>query len=216
MDRQKGFTLIELLVVIAIIAILAAILFPVFARAREKGRASSCLSNCKQMGLAHMMYAQDYDEELVPAYLGNMPSTYDQWHEFLVPYIQSGQLLACPSTGRSSLGYGINRLIYRSAYSGRKMSEVVYPAETLIIADSDWTGSSADYKTNNSYCLAYPYHPSFFIPARHLDGANMTFADGHAKWHTIALDPNSTYVGPNKYTIPPMDICWYASGAPKY
>ncbi len=62
MTQKKGFTLIELLVVIAIIAILAAILFPVFARAREKARASSCLSNMKQIGLAVLQYAQDYDE----------------------------------------------------------------------------------------------------------------------------------------------------------
>jgi prepilin-type N-terminal cleavage/methylation domain-containing protein len=63
---KKGFTLIELLVVIAIIAILAAILFPVFARAREKARQASCLSNLKQIALAHMMYAQDYDERMSP------------------------------------------------------------------------------------------------------------------------------------------------------
>jgi len=62
---RRGFTLIELLVVIAIIAILAAILFPVFARAREKARQASCLSNLKQLGLADLMYAQDYDERYV-------------------------------------------------------------------------------------------------------------------------------------------------------
>ena len=61
---RRGFTLIELLVVIAIIAILAAILFPVFAQARDKARMATCLSNCKQIGLATMMYAQDYDERL--------------------------------------------------------------------------------------------------------------------------------------------------------
>ena len=66
--RRKGFTLIELLVVIAIIAILAAILFPVFAKAREKARTSSCASNLKQLGLAAMMYVQDYDEKFFPRY----------------------------------------------------------------------------------------------------------------------------------------------------
>src|SRR5438045_6933372 len=68
--RRDGFTLIELLVVIAIIAILAAILFPVFAQAREKARQTSCLNNCKQLGIALMMYAGDYDDTLPPAKIG--------------------------------------------------------------------------------------------------------------------------------------------------
>jgi prepilin-type N-terminal cleavage/methylation domain-containing protein len=71
--RHGGFTLIELLVVIAIIAILAAILFPVFAQAREKGRQTACLSNCKQLGLALMMYTSDYDDTLPPCKIGNTP-----------------------------------------------------------------------------------------------------------------------------------------------
>src|SRR5687768_4984553 len=66
LPRKRGFTLIELLVVIAIIAILAAILFPVFAQAREKARQTACLSNCKQMGTGAMLYAQDYDEIMPP------------------------------------------------------------------------------------------------------------------------------------------------------
>ena len=72
--KRRGFTLIELLVVIAIIAILAAILFPVFARAREKARQTSCLSNLKQVGLASNMYLQDYDERLVIEFYGSMAS----------------------------------------------------------------------------------------------------------------------------------------------
>src|SRR6266852_2791150 len=95
--RREGFTLIELLVVIAIIAILAAILFPVFAQAREKARAASCLSNNKQIGLAVAMYLQDYDETYPPAV---DPVTLLWWENSVSPYIKGGNvggILTCPS-----------------------------------------------------------------------------------------------------------------------
>jgi len=105
---KKGFTLIELLVVIAIIAILAAILFPVFAQARDKARGASCLSNCKQIGLSYHMYVQDYDERVpvhcnqtgsptgVDKYLEN--SCYPGWiSNVLRPYEKSPDIYYCPS-----------------------------------------------------------------------------------------------------------------------
>ena len=96
MRKQRAFTLIELLVVIAIIAILAAILFPVFAQAREKARAISCLSNSKQIGTAIIMYAQDYDETIVPWFVSSgMPRNASRddlvsWNQNLQPYIKNG------------------------------------------------------------------------------------------------------------------------------
>ncbi len=103
--RRQGFTLIELLVVIAIIAILAAILFPVFARAREKARQTSCLSNLKQIGLAAQMYAQDYDERLsrsATVCWGNPILEKVPFYVLLNPYTKNWKIWTCPS------GYGPN------------------------------------------------------------------------------------------------------------
>ena len=126
---NKGFTLIELLVVIAIIAILAAILFPVFARAREKARQTSCLSNVKQIALGAMMYTQDYDE-MTPPHTDDEPATplpdnwrWDGYALRLSPYVKNHQILRCPSDngvtapaetaeGRWS-SYCVNSLIVR-------------------------------------------------------------------------------------------------------
>jgi prepilin-type N-terminal cleavage/methylation domain-containing protein/prepilin-type processing-associated H-X9-DG protein len=104
LKRQRAaFTLIELLVVIAIIAILAAILFPVFARARENARRASCLSNLKQIGLGIAMYTQDYDEKLVSyAYPTPTASFIYGWQVALMPYVKSTQLFICPSATKLS------------------------------------------------------------------------------------------------------------------
>src|SRR4051812_36152943 len=111
MSRRRGFTLIELLVVIAIIAVLAAILFPVFAQAREKARQSVCLSNVKQQGHAVMMYAQDYDETIVPWWVENKVPTnppgwaiYFYWYVNLLPYVKNIQIFRCPSAS-GPMGY---------------------------------------------------------------------------------------------------------------
>src|SRR5690554_5460678 len=108
--RKSAFTLIELLVVIAIIAILAAILFPVFARARESARRASCMSNLKQIGLGVMMYVQDYDEKY-PMCFDTAPNKGD-WGTFLTPYVKNTQVYICPSSSISSYtsgNYGANR-----------------------------------------------------------------------------------------------------------
>lgn len=112
--KRKGFTLIELLVVIAIIAILAAILFPVFAQAREKARQTACLSNEKQMGLGLLQYTQDYDEALpfnwIGAYNVSNPAANPpqyKWMDEIYPYTKNEQIFTCPSdnTNRKSYTY---------------------------------------------------------------------------------------------------------------
>lgn len=105
--RSRGFTLIELLVVIAIIAILAAILFPVFARARENARRSSCASNLKQILLASMQYTQDYDEKFCST-AKLLPDETDfsgAWYTDLQPYARSVQIFRCPSDSSTTFAY---------------------------------------------------------------------------------------------------------------
>jgi prepilin-type N-terminal cleavage/methylation domain-containing protein len=136
--RKSGFTLIELLVVIAIIAILAAILFPVFAQARAAARKTSCLSNLKQLGLGFMMYSQDYDETFPGIKFGNnaasegwpwtvYPGSVDWTGVFTVgvqPYIKNKQILQCPSgtdtnrwSGERGISYCYNEYMY-NYYNG--------------------------------------------------------------------------------------------------
>src|SRR5690348_3717227 len=112
---RRGFTLIELLVVIAIIAILAAILFPVFAQAREKARQTGCLSNLRQIGTAAQMYAQDDDERLPGTELGEGDGEY-HWLEMLAPYTKNRGLFTCPSAAVKTL-YQPNGVAAEFSYS---------------------------------------------------------------------------------------------------
>jgi prepilin-type N-terminal cleavage/methylation domain-containing protein/prepilin-type processing-associated H-X9-DG protein len=148
-DKQAAFTLIELLVVIAIIALLAAILFPVFAQAREKARQTSCLSNGRQIGIAFLMYTQDYDERLP---LISFPNSTDSWTEALQPYIKNRQIYRCPSddstnwdTPLSNPGFGQDgkRLssYFMNAYMAGSMTyntlaSVNAPASVAYVAES--------------------------------------------------------------------------------
>jgi len=202
---RKGFTLIELLVVIAIIAILAAILFPVFARAREKARQASCQSNLKQIGLAYNMYSQDYDEMLPRNSIGSSLGTI-WWTGEVQPYVKNVQLFVCPSCDtlqataavglagapncacantyyRLRGGYGANygdtgRLNPWPVPSGRSLSDVPDVAGTLLVADSHCVVASPPgvWPCDGTWTGNKGYS------LRHNEGANVLFVDGHVKW----------------------------------
>ena len=154
--KRKGFTLIELLVVIAIIAILAAILFPVFARAREKARQASCQSNLKQLGLAYAMYEQDYDEHTVFLWPWGRYHSWSGYIQRVNPYVKNWQVWQCPSGENNvacSCGYAqrwtdpyyvqanyiMNMYCTRRGYyadlGGKKLARFEKPAETIRMAD---------------------------------------------------------------------------------
>ncbi len=179
---KRGFTLIELLVVIAIIAILAAILFPVFARAREKARQTSCLSNLKQMGLAEKQYETDYDERTTGVYEvpWNTGESNYTWIDMLEPYVKNAQIFECPSSqddyrawksGHAGC-YGGNRMQTSDGTSYvlcyRNIASIPQPAECLVFADSNGSVHVRQYEG--------------LVDSIHNGGSNAAFFDGHAKW----------------------------------
>jgi prepilin-type N-terminal cleavage/methylation domain-containing protein/prepilin-type processing-associated H-X9-DG protein len=196
---RRGFTLIELLVVIAIIAILAAILFPVFARAREKARQSSCLSNMKQLALAFNMYIQDYDQ-VFPSQWGafvtaNGPHGYG--YNLLNPYIKNSQIWRCPSDGTHNCAqegssdytaswaqsYNFNTNVFDY---NMKISTVDKPAETPGMLEGKDRNQIWGQPRWGSYVATYG------DLERHNGGCNLNYVDGHAKWlqASVLREPN--------------------------
>jgi prepilin-type N-terminal cleavage/methylation domain-containing protein/prepilin-type processing-associated H-X9-DG protein len=143
MRKQNGFTLIELLVVIAIIAILAAILFPVFAKARAKARQTSCLSNGKQIILSWQMYTQDYDELVVPySTTGCSGGAYAMpWTATVNPYTKNDQIMTCPDLSNLHVGYTLNANLARSdsfnCSSPRSLAGIALPAQSPVFVDGN-------------------------------------------------------------------------------
>jgi prepilin-type N-terminal cleavage/methylation domain-containing protein/prepilin-type processing-associated H-X9-DG protein len=245
-QRGRGFTLIELLVVIAIIAILAAILFPVFAQAREKSRQAACFSNMKNLGLAVMMYAQDYDESLPMWHWArrSQPQAHI-WYHAIKPYTKNLGVFVCPSDKRkiidlggwgpqatwpemnakmaAHISYGYNEPLLNGNDNGAQkekggpstLAMMPEPAAYYLLGDSasalvdGWCVPKGGIRL---FRMAWPDREVWWDPvplnltaqqiadlsrfARHLGGANIAFADGHAKWYKseriISLPDNET------------------------
>jgi prepilin-type N-terminal cleavage/methylation domain-containing protein/prepilin-type processing-associated H-X9-DG protein len=204
---RRGFTLIELLVVIAIIAILAAILFPVFAKAREKARQSSCLSNLKQIGLAVLSYAQDYDESYPLAATGAAGTARVFYFQALMPYMKNKQIWKCPSntysysliffrTG-SMIADGVFNVGDPVSYTWNyglggeggpsvSMGSVVSPAAVFMLWDGaagDVDGGAPGTGIGNSYKRVANWGGGYDKPL-HNDGDNYVYVDGHAKFNS--------------------------------
>ncbi|GIV16570.1 MAG: hypothetical protein KatS3mg022_2005 [Armatimonadota bacterium] len=208
MHRRNAFTLIELLVVIAIIAILAAILFPVFSQARESARQTSCTSNQKQLALGVLMYAQDYDETFpMSAYLAN-PTTVIAVYDMVAPYLKNTEIFVCPSyrpgvdwqsrLATLGLNYGgtfrFTGYIPNLGLFGESFCPYIpkrtppttlggmpLPAETIMFFDG--------YLKQLSNVGQMEFY-SFLGYARHKEGLVLNFADGHAKWFRYSGIPN--------------------------
>ena len=245
----RGFTLIELLVVIAIIAVLAAILFPVFAQVREKARATACLSNSRQIGLAVYTYLEDYDERYPqehpdtdnPAVDDNNSqlenADYGSPFEKVIPYVQGGgdvggkaslraHLFECPDdpdphgamlgaacTDAAPLPGITSYLVNAYFLFGATLSQIKEPAATIYIAERNsafcdvhvhpWLGEIYDVhgylgEVNGNVpaptasCVPNPDSQFAIASQRHTNGANYTFADGHAKYERYAVTITDT------------------------
>jgi len=212
MKRKQAFTLIELLVVIAIIAILAAILFPVFAKARAKARQASCTSNLRQIGTGLAMYREDYDENNVWYRFCNSanPSATkfyppDVWWApydpsvapdaapganyntgLLYPYTKNVDIFKCPEERQWQCGYAMSYV--NGGPMGMPDSFVTVPSDRVVVWDHRRTPGCAD-TTNYTANPRPPFLPfegdvnsETHYPTRHSGGGNFLFYDGHVKW----------------------------------
>ncbi len=202
--RPRAFTLVEMLVVVAILGILAAILFPAFARARENARRASCMSNLKQLDLGLLQYTQDYNERLPNvtdgaagagmgggwtfySAFGPPSSAFDPSKGSLFPYVKSAQIYVCPS---DSLGqsqgqsYATNSCLNpgpQDATShlreGKSLAAFAETSKWMALGEEGTPDNSAT-STNDGFL----YIKTDSISDRHMEGSNIAFLDGHVKW----------------------------------
>ncbi|HEX8552899.1 MAG TPA: DUF1559 domain-containing protein [Abditibacteriaceae bacterium] len=201
--RCRAFTLIELLVVIVVISVLAAMLFPVFARARENARRTSCLSNLKQVSLGFIQYSQDYDERLP---LTSFGATNISWTVGAEPYLKSTQIFRCPNdtatvwqnpaspptNNHYTTSYLMNAwMAGTNVYT--HLSSVQSPSRVVILSESNgvardhfhpffWGSPPEQTNTFMNNATWSGTETKEFPLARHLEGFNLAYCDGHAKW----------------------------------
>jgi len=228
-----GFTLIELLVVIAVIAIIAAILFPVFAKVREKARQTTCASNLKQIGLAIAQYTQDYDETYPLAAGGGAT-----WRGLTFPYTKSAALYSCPSNpysseaanaagdnGQFAVSYGANETVMATSNSPRSsvsLAAIDAPTQVFLVGESDSAAWELHYLPQFTTPmlpqwvndpLSDPTCSQCHLPAAstthaelfvgHSGFGNWLFADGHVK----ALKPSQTCQSFNIWDASANTVC---------
>jgi prepilin-type N-terminal cleavage/methylation domain-containing protein/prepilin-type processing-associated H-X9-DG protein len=237
-QRARGFTLIELLVVIAIIAILAAILFPVFAKAREKARQTSCLSNLRQLGSALQQYTTDYDGRFPPSWgASNAWNWGTHWPTQLYPYSKNHQIYDCPTspakvgntpqdlvtvlefsgTGPPGLYEGNYIVNYDGLVYGARQSiagGIPRPAETVAICEGWFGGVSWASNTWENFTMFMGVRADLgdlgaAAAPRHNGMMNVTMVDGHAKAYKL----QDIMVRNSDYT-PPWHINWSGGSGP--
>jgi prepilin-type N-terminal cleavage/methylation domain-containing protein/prepilin-type processing-associated H-X9-DG protein len=247
-NHRRGFTLIELLVVIAVIAILAAILFPVFAQAREKARAAACLSNLKQFAHATLMYIQDYDETfpqsvysqdgpiLLPGTRHRVFTVYDA----TLPYVKNIDVMVCPShrpgidfnaivasVGLQGSGnfrfssYALNFALFQDpALPPGLLAEdpvvplaaISEPVNTTMFYDALYTTAPLDHLGIRIPAGVFGWE-NFPSDSRHSDGLNVSFVDGHVKFHSKrGTIPGTSTDGARQ--VPTYTLPWDLSGIP--
>jgi prepilin-type N-terminal cleavage/methylation domain-containing protein/prepilin-type processing-associated H-X9-DG protein len=202
-QRRAGFTLVELLVVVAVIAILAAILFPVFARAREKARQTKCLSNLRQVGLALRMYVDDYDG-LYPTVLAedtspDTPGAFDlnavaDWTEMIADHLKDKQIQRCPSDLAPAAGFESSYALNAWFEYHLTQNDVTHQSDTILLAERL---NNAETEKHSEHFVWWLWQGKTWPPAatpdptqaasqelaliRHNGQSNYMFADGHLK-----------------------------------
>jgi prepilin-type N-terminal cleavage/methylation domain-containing protein/prepilin-type processing-associated H-X9-DG protein len=214
MDRRDGFTQIELLVVIAIIAILAAILFPIFLSAKSRANQAACMSNVRQLAMAYSRYCDDHDGRLCPyaqPIPGRWTTQWRYWIENIMPYVKNEAVFTCPARPLGKypfifyhVGYGINFYYLASNIPGHPgynpagvPSSIIHcPGRTVFLVDSRGRKSVAgDLAVTGPYGnyiysdiaspVGLPGMSVYEVSDCHSGGANIAWCDGHAKWMTV-------------------------------